>query len=100
MFGGIHRVDFGVDGWASCWASGWLDLHGRLLSVREMLFWLSYTLVFPSTPSGTLTMLRLASPLPVKYIIYRMFVGLGRVTGGVCALQGRFQRNALFSAYC
>lgn len=49
--------------------SGQSDLHGRLLSVREMLFYLSYVLVCPSTPSGTLTMLRLASPFVGLFFI-------------------------------
>lgn len=50
-------------------SSGWPDLHGRLLSVREMLFCLSYILVVPSAPSGTLTLLRLASPLLEKFLL-------------------------------
>lgn len=47
---------------ASLWVSGQSDLHECLLSVREMLSLFSYVLVSPSAPSGTLTMLRLASP--------------------------------------
>lgn len=71
-------------------------MHRHLLGVREMLYYLSYTLVYPSAPSGTLTMLRLASPLFRGFIIYVFVLFLGRVTGGVCALQGRFQGDTLF----
>lgn len=60
----------------------------------------SYILVYPSAPSGTLTMLRLASPAFSKKF-YKMFRNnLGRVTGGVYALQGQFQWDALFATYC
>lgn len=43
-------------------------MHGCLLGVREMLNYLSHVLIVPSAPSGTLTMLRLASPC--DYVFY------------------------------
>lgn len=70
VFGGINIGLLFLGFGASCWASGRSDLHGGLLSVREALFYLSYALIFPSAPSGTLTMLRLASPSRLKGLSY------------------------------
>lgn len=52
---------------------------------------LSYTLIFPSAPSGTLTMLRLASPIAGGGFRNEFLFSLGRVTGGVCALKWPIQ---------
>lgn len=44
-------------------------------------------------------MLRLASPYFMLYVISYRVLLLERVTGGVCALQGRFQVGAMFLPY-
>lgn len=74
-------------------------MHECLLGVREMLCF-SYSLVSPSAPSGTLTMLRLVSSLFIMGVYGCVVSVLRRVTGGVYAPQSRLQRNTLFSFYC
>lgn len=44
-------------------------------------FLLSYSLVFPSAPSGTLTMLRLASPWFVYCVLVRLHLVFGESDG-------------------
>ena len=63
----INKASYGV--------SGQPDLHGRLLGVREMLCCLSYALSVPSAPSGTLTMLRLASPVVCIVVVTKCLSG-------------------------
>lgn len=53
-------------------------MHGRGLSVRELPNYLGHVLVIPSAPSGTLTMLRLASPNTLLWcylLIINLIVG-------------------------
>lgn len=87
--GGMGKVCRGFDQQV---ASRQSCLQRRLLRVREMLSF-SYILVCSSAPSGTLTMLRLASPIFSLGWGLRGFVG--RMTGGMCVLQVRLQQSTL-----
>lgn len=60
----------------------------------------SYILIYPSAPSGTLTVLRLASSFCSYCFMNCLYCYSRRVTGGVYAPQSLFQKNSLFSFYC
>lgn len=59
-------------------------MHGYLLGVREMLNCFSHVLVIPSAPSGTLTVLRLASPYVLYLIKYIVVWGASGEGDGRC----------------
>lgn len=70
-------------------------MHGCLLGVREVLFWSKLYSDYSKCTFRYTYHVTTCLPFICGGVLIIDWLGLGRVTGGVCALHGRFQQDTL-----